>query len=204
MALRIPPGRAGRTWLLERLEIAGRGADLLDRKRRALLREQMRLRAEAEQARHAWQQAQSEAQLWIGRASVLDGVGRLEVLARHAHTHAVLELSWSNLMGARLPSAERLELPDPPALSALGASSAAVNAARAHCEATRAAARYALAERAYQELSAELARATRRLRALQKRWIPQHEAALAQLELALDESQREQAARVRWAIRANP
>ena len=74
-------------------------------------------------------------------------------------------------------------------------------AAHAWCQATRAAARYAVAERADAELSAELARATRRLRALQKRWIPQHEAALAQLDLALDENQREQAARVRWLIR---
>jgi len=89
----------------------------------------------------------------------------------------------------------------PPPLSALGASTAAVLAANAWCHATRNAARHAVALRADAELSAELARATRRLRALEKRWIPQHEAALAQLDLALDESQREQAARVRWLTR---
>ena len=45
MALRIPPGRAGRIWLVRRLEIARRGAELLDRKRQALLREQAHVRA---------------------------------------------------------------------------------------------------------------------------------------------------------------
>jgi V/A-type H+/Na+-transporting ATPase subunit D len=30
--LSVPPGRAGRLWLVRRLEVARRGADLLDRK----------------------------------------------------------------------------------------------------------------------------------------------------------------------------
>ncbi len=198
MALRIPPGRAGRRWLLERLEIAGRGAELLDRKRGALLTERARLRTEAEDALRAWRQATSAAELWIGRAILVDGASRLETLAGHVQEQASFEFSWSNLMGARLPNADELRVPDPPALSALGGSSAAVIAARAHCQATRAAVRYAVAMRADAELSGELARATRRLRALEKRWIPEHETALARLELALDESQREQAVRVRW------
>jgi V/A-type H+/Na+-transporting ATPase subunit D len=201
MPPRIPPGRAGRTWLLARLDIARRGADLLDRKRQALVRAQVRLRAEADEARRAWHDALAQAELWTARAKVLDGAGRLEVLSRHVRGQASLELSWSNLMGAHVPSAGQIAVPDPPALSALGASSATVIAANACCQATRAAARYAVAQRADVELSAELARATRRLRALQTRWIPQHELALAQLDLVLDESQREQAARVRWLIR---
>ena len=201
MPLRIPPGRAGRTWLVGRLEIARRGADLLDRKRQVLLREQARVRAEANDARRAWHDAVVQADLWTARATMLDGVSRLELLARHVAGQASLELSWSNLMGARVPSAEQIVVPEPPALSALGASSATVFAALACCHATRAAIRHAVAERAAAELDAEFARATRRVRALRKRWIPQHEAALAQLDLQLDENQREQAARVRWLTR---
>ena len=69
-------------------------------------------------------------------------------------------------------------------------------------EAARAATRYAIAERAESELSAELGRAARRLRALRERSIPRHEQALAALDLALDEGQREQALRVRWFTEA--
>ena len=107
-------------------------------------------------------------------------------------------MTWTNLMGARLPRLDHIAVPDPPPLSALGGSSAAVIAARACGDAARAAARCAVAERADLELSAELRRTARRLRALQERWIPQHQDALARLDLALDENQREQATRVRW------
>ena len=198
MALRIPPGRAGRTWLVGRLEIARRGAELLDRKRQALLRERAAVRAEVEEARRAWHDAAAEVALWTARSSMLDGPARLELLTRHVDGQASVELSWANLMGARLPSVSAVALPAVPPLSALGGSSAAVMAARACGEAARAAVRYAVAERADVELTAELSRAARRLRALQQRWIPQHEAALARLDLMLDENQREQAVRVRW------
>ena len=201
MALRIPPGRAGRIWLVRRLDVARRGAELLDRKRQVLLRELARVRTEAADAERAWHDAAAQVALWSARAAILDGPGRLELLARHVQQPASLELSWTNLMGARLPSVERIDLPDPPPLSALGGSSATVLLARACADATRAAVRYVALQRAEAELSAELRRAARRLRALQNRWIPQHEAALASLDLALDESQREQSARARWVLR---
>lgn len=201
MALRIPPGRAGRTWLIARLDIARRGADLIDRKRQILLHEQTRARAEAEAAQGAWLQALAQLERWNARARMLDGQVRLEGLQEHAVGEASLELSWSNLMGARLPSTCSLEMPEPPPLSALGGSSAALMTAAACRDAALLAARHAAAERACAELSGELARANRRLRALRERWIPQHEQALARLDLELDESQREQATRVRWLTR---
>ena len=201
MALRIPPGRAGRIWLVRRLDVARRGAELLDRKRQVLLRELARVRTEAADAERAWHDAAAQVALWSARAAILDGPGRLELLARHAQQPASFELLWTNLMGARLPSVERIDLPEPPPLSALGGSSATVLLARACAVATRAAVRYVALQRAEAELSAELQRAARRLRALQNRWIPQHEAALASLDLALDESQREQSARARWVLR---
>jgi V/A-type H+/Na+-transporting ATPase subunit D len=200
MALRIPPGRAGRTWLLARIEVAQRGAELLDRKRQVLLAEQTRIRAQVELAQEEWRDAAARVEVWTTRAGIVDGAIRLELLARHVREHASLELSWSNLMGAQLPAAEAIDVPNPPSVSALGGSSAAVQLADACCQATRAAARYAIAERTEAELSAELARAARRLRALRDRWIPQHEQALAALDVTLDEAQREQAIRVRWLV----
>ncbi len=200
MALRIPPGRAGRTWLLARLDVAHRGAELLDRKRQVLLAEQARVRAQVERARCDWDEASAQVATWTARAGIVDGAIRLELLARHARQRASLELSWRNLMGARVPTAQDIDIPELPPVSALGGSSAAVLLARACSEAASAGARYAAAQRAEAELSAELGRAARRLRALRDRWIPQHERALAALDLALDEAQREQAIRVRWLI----
>ena len=203
MPLRVPPGRAGRIWLVRRLEIARRGAGLLDRKRHALLAERARVRGEAAVARRAWEDAASQVAMWSRRAAILDGTGRLQLLAGHANEPAALELAWSNLMGARIPAVRRITTPDPPPLSALGGSSAAVLLADACRKATTAAVQVAVAERADAEISFELARAARRLRALQKRWIPQHQQALQRLDLALDESQREQSVRVRWLTSRN-
>lgn len=198
MALRIPPGRAGRTWLIARLQMGRRGVQLLDRKREALLRERARVRTEAQQAQQSWQDAAARALVWNERTALVDGAVRLALLARHVEGQVGVDLAWSNLMGAVLPSVERVGVPEVPALGALGGSSAAVIAAQACAEATRAGVRLAVAQRADDELSAELRRTARRLRALRQRWIPQHEQALAALDLALDELQREQAVRVRW------
>jgi V/A-type H+-transporting ATPase subunit D len=201
MPLRIPPGRAGRIWLVERLDVARQGAEVLDRKRQALLREQRRVRADAEQARAEWRRSAAQVELWSIRASFLDGPGRLELLVRHVHEPAAVDVSWSNLMGAWLPTSQTVVLPDLPPVSALGGSSAAVLLARACGEATHAAARAAAAERAETEIATELRRTAVRLRALRQRWIPQHETALAELDLALDETQREEAVHVRWRTR---
>ena len=119
MPLRIPPGRAGRIWLVGRLQVARRGAELLEQKRQALLHEQARVRIEAKEARRAWLDAVAQADLWSARAALLDGATRLDVLARHVEHEASLELSWSNLMGAQLPSTSRITVPEPPPLSSL-------------------------------------------------------------------------------------
>ena len=134
---------------------------------------------------------------------IVDGAGRLELLARHVEDHASLELSWSNFMGARFPARRHRRPGAAPALGARRQLSRRAAGARPR-EAARAAARHAVAERADAELSAELGRAARRLRALQERWIPEHEQALAPLDLALDESQREQAVTGPVACRRRP
>ena len=85
--------------------------------------------------------------------------------------------------------------------SALGGGSALVYAAAAYRSALAAAGRFAAARLAHERVGAELRATTRRLRAVERRWIPQHEAALAALELALDEGEREEAARIRWIVR---
>lgn len=201
VALRTPPGRAGRLWLRARLEAARRGAEVLDRKRAALLHRHARAKAEAEEARGAWREAVRAAGRWSARAGLVDGPGRLDLLARHGRGDAELEVVWSSMMGARIPSAARVAVPEPAPISALGGSSAAVEAARAGADVVRAAVRYALAERTERELADELRRTSVRARALRERWIPEHEAALARLDLALDEAQREEASRVRWLVR---
>lgn len=104
------------------------------------------------------------------------------------------------MMGATLPAIERIAVPEPPPISALGGSSAAVLAA-GRASRPRAAARYAVAQPADIEL---VGRAAARRTAAARAAGALDTAARGrsrQLDLALDESQREQAARARSARR---
>ncbi len=201
MRLQVPPGRAGRPWLTRRLEIAGRGADVLDEKRRALLREQRRLAVLVADTREAWERAAAEAERWLLRAALEGGERGLELAGAYVPWPAQVHVSWRNSLGVVFPEDAEVELPLSPLLVAPGGGSSLAYAVLAHREAVETAARHGAARAGYELVSAELVSTLRRLRAIERRWIPAHEAALAALTLALDETEREDAARVRWVSR---
>lgn len=200
MRLRTPPGRAGRPWLVHRLEVANRGARVLDDKRRALLRERARFAELVEETRAAWEEAARDAEVWLRRALRISGERSLELASFYTTEPAGVRLAWRRSLGAFYPSDVEVELPPTSDLIAPRGSSALPFAAASHGRAVEAGARYAAARLALERIDAELAATTRRLRALERRWIPAHEQALAALELMLDETEREDAVRVRWFV----
>lgn len=198
MALRIPPGRAGRLWVEHRLEVARRGADVLNQKRRALIRVERELDALLEDARTGWEDAAREAADWLARATILSGQRHLRLALLHTNRGATAHLHWRNSLGVVYPTACQLDLPERIDVTALGGSAALAGAADAHRRALDAAAHYAVLKSAHARVSAELTATARRARAIERRWIPEHEAALKRLQLSLDEVEREEAARTRW------
>jgi V/A-type H+-transporting ATPase subunit D len=205
MPLRAPPGRAGRLWLVRRLEIAKRGVEVLDQKRQTLLREQQRLSESLARSARAWELKGRDAVEWNDRAVAIAGERRLRLAARHAAGRCEVAVEWRNALGTLFPAGASVRLglgPDfvAPDFVALGGGSVVALAARAHADAAAAAADYAAARAAHAAIMAELTATTRRQRAIERRWIPEHEAALRRLELALDEREREDIARVRWAL----
>ena len=199
MALRAPPGRAGRLWLTRRLEIARRGVDVLDQKRQALLREQQRLELALAAASGTWERLGPEASAWNDRALAIAGERRLRLAAGRAGGSCQVDVEWRNALGTVFPAAATARPSAASELVALGGGSAVALAAQAHAAAVGAAVAQAAARAAHDAVAAELAAATRRQRAIERRWIPEHEAALARLELTLDEREREEIARARWA-----
>jgi V/A-type H+/Na+-transporting ATPase subunit D len=199
MALRAPPGRAGRLWLARRLEIARRGVDVLDQKRQALLREQQRLQQVLAAASDTWERLGCEASAWNDRALTIAGERRLRLAAGRAGGSCEVDVEWRNALGTVFPAAATARPAPGSDLVALGGGSSVALAARAHAAAVAAAADHAAARAAHEAVTVELAAATRRQRAIERRWIPEHEAALARLELTLDEREREEIARARWA-----
>ncbi|MGZ4422226.1 MAG: V-type ATP synthase subunit D [Gaiellaceae bacterium] len=199
MAIRVPPGRAGRIWLLRRLEVAYRGADVLDQKRRTLLRERERLAERLGAVAADWKLAAHAAATWNARAHALAGQRRLRLAALHSGA-ATVTVVWRNVLGVLVPIDARFEPGGtPPDFVALGGGASIALAAEAHTAALSAAAVYAATRAAHDAIASELATTTLRLRAIERRWIPDHEAALKALELTLAENELADIARVRWA-----
>lgn len=198
---RVPPGRAGRLWLVRRLAVSRRAADLLDRKVR-MLRVELRelLTFQARTARE-WEEASATAEAWLTRAGLVGG--QRGVRPSGVLPQAVVELEWTRTMGVRHPARARVQVPAEPTQAAPAGGASVVMARAAYADALRAAGRHAVATAAVQALQRELTATRRRLRAVEQRWLPQLEAALAGVELSLEEQERGDAVRLRRA-RATP
>jgi V/A-type H+-transporting ATPase subunit D len=197
----VPPGRAGRLWLVERLGAARRGAELLERQRQLLRRQQRRLSLLVEETEHAWADALAAARRWELRAAVLGGTPAALRTAGPVAGRAEVEVVWRNTMGVRHPDDARCQIPalDPTELAA--ADAAVGPAAAAYGRAIEAAVAHAVTSTALREVEAGLAKVQRRLRALEHHRIPALEEELATLMLRLEERELEERVVTRWAQR---
>lgn len=196
MRLRHPPGRAGRIWIEHRLQVATRGVDLLDKKRRVLVQELRRLQVLARQTEQEWSLAAADLELWADRAAVMAGEGKLSMLAAK-QPPADVSVRWRSSMGVAFASEAKVGTAVRPADSSGGsaASDAAIHAAE---RAVEAAVQDAAARSALALVGRELAVTARRQRSLERRWLPALTGALATLNAVLDEVEREEITRAVW------
>ncbi len=196
--LRVPPGRAGRLWLLHRLGVAQRGADLLGQKLRILHDEERRRALRARQTEEDWVRTARAAETWLLRTALLDGQRATRLAA--APPTARVELTWTDVMGTRYPDRATCVLPVAAAGPPTAAGGPAQELARAAvAEAVAAAVQHAVARNAQQIVAAEKAVTQRRLRAIEDRWIPRLERALERVEVELEEFERADGVRLRRA-----
>lgn len=191
--LAVPPGRAGRLRIERRLQVARRGADLLDRKLRILQRDLPGLRAEAAHAARDWERCAAEADRWLLRAALLGGQRAIRLGGDDAP--AELDVGYTVTVGVRHPRACACTFPPPQgwALPTVAVTK------HAHQAALEAAGRSAAATAALRITEAEAAATRLRLRAIKDRWIPLLEQARAEVALAIDEQERTDGARLRLA-----
>ena len=201
MALRIPPGRAGRQWLAARIATAEHARDLLEQKRAVLIGAEREAAALAAAASALWRTRAAEAERWLERTAVLDGERPRRLARAHAGPAAAVRITWQTTMGVAVPADASVALPPPPDVALLPGGSALTSALAAHRRALDAALQAAVARAAHERLAAELLATVRRVRAIESRWLPLHEQALAALEQTLDEHDRAEGARIRWASR---
>jgi V/A-type H+/Na+-transporting ATPase subunit D len=191
----VPPGRAGRLWLTRRLQLARRGADLLDRKLRILQAQLVRFREAEARTAAEWDRCCADAERWLLRACLLGGERAVRLGADGPL--ATVTIPYTVTMGVRHPASPACLSPagltwDGPTLA---------QTRQAHAAALTAAVQHAAAAEALRVLEAEALATRYRLRAIEDRWIPRLEQALAEVTLALEEQELADAARLRLAVR---
>lgn len=201
MALRIPPGRAGRQWLAARIATAEHARDLLEQKRAVLISAEREAAARATEATARWRTSAGEAARWLERSAMLDGERPRRLAQAHAGERAIVTLTWQTTMGVGVPADASVVLAAPTDTALLPGGASLTSAISAHRAALDAALCAAAERAAHERLSAELVATVRRVRAIESRWLPLHERSLAALEQTLDENDRAEGARIRWARR---
>jgi V/A-type H+-transporting ATPase subunit D len=173
--------------------VARRGADVLEQKRSTLLRARLQLAAELAEAAAEWERAASVASASNARACAAAGPRALR-LAALTTPPATVTVRRGSILGLAVPLSATVD-----AEAAPEGAAAVQLAAEAHAAALSAAARLGVLQTAHLAVEAELRITIRRLRAIEHRWIPQHETALRKLELTLEEAELADIARARWA-----
>lgn len=197
----LPPGRSARHWLRRRLETAKRAIDVLEQKTHALMRERRRLRHHLDEAGQSADAALREADRWFLRAVVVGGRAQIDLARAEMKGTADARIRWRSLMGVTYPAEVELAAPAIGDVGDAARSSALVCATRAYGRAVALALDHAAAIRALELVDAELALTRRRLRGLEKHWIPQLRESLHAIELRLAEEEREDMVRAKWVAR---
>jgi V/A-type H+-transporting ATPase subunit D len=183
--------------LQHRLSSARLARDLLEEKLQILVGVLQRFSERARGTGQDFEEADREARTWVLRAALLSG--ERAVSAQAPQDAVAVEIHWGATMGVRYPARVGCRFPAP-APSAPAADSAALVLAQAACRrVVEAAVEHAAAQAASHALDVEVSLTRRRLRALEQRWLPQLQSALAALELRLDEGERDELVRYRWA-----
>jgi V/A-type H+/Na+-transporting ATPase subunit D len=191
------PGKAGRRRLRDRLATAYRAADLLDRKLRILHQEQQRLAELAQRTGEVWDYRVREARTWYDRAALLCGEAELHLSTMDGQ--ARVEIGRETLMGTGYPSGAVCHLPEIDPAGRSPASTALVQARYAYGSALEAAVTYAAASAASRIVDAEVAQTRRAVRGIVTRRVPRLERSLRGLTIRLDETERADLVRLRWA-----
>jgi vacuolar-type H+-ATPase subunit D/Vma8 len=184
-------------WLERRLEVAERGTGLLETKLRILAAEEQRFELLAARTRREFEARVADAELWMSRARVLSG--RRGVRFASSGEPASVDVTWRSTMGVRFPAGARARRAPPRPDAAIPDSSPLAVADEAYVTALRAAAEHAAALAAVNAVHTEVRDTRRRLRALERRWTPRLTEARRRLADSLEESEREDGVRLRWA-----
>lgn len=172
MAESIAPTRSNLLQRRDQLKLAGRGADLLKRKRDALIGEFFDLVKASLEARRALQAASKEAYFALFLANAWDGPAAVESLALASDEALEIEISVENLFGVKVPQVQPPTFSDHLPFSPVGAGARTLDAASEFRKLTEAIIQVAATETRLRRIGEEIKKTNRRVNALEQLVIP--------------------------------
>ena len=190
--------RSARLHLRANLDLARHAVELLHNKEEALQREQARLEGHAKRTEQQWLDHCHDASTWLLRARALGASSEVTSMLDDAFQPAEVTVAWQAAMGVTYPGEVHCTPATPPNLTS---TAALVPTTTAYQTALTAGAEHAAATAALHRLETELSNTRRRRRAIEQRLQPRLETQLHQLDLDLDERDRDAAVRTQLATR---
>ncbi len=172
MAETIAPTRSNLLARRDQFKLANRGADLLKRKRDALIGEFFDLVKASLQARRDLTKASQEAYLSLFLANAWDGPEAVKSIALAEDANVEVGLTVENLFGVKVPQVQAPTFGEGTAFSPIGAGARTLDAAAQFKALTEALIKVAATETRLRRIGEEIKKTSRRVNALEQLVIP--------------------------------
>ncbi len=187
MAEQVAPTRSNLLQRRDQLKLANRGADLLKRKRDALIGEFFSLVQESLKARRALNASSREAYFSLFLAKAWDGPEAVESLSLAGEKRLDLDLKVQNLFGVKVPQVQPPEFDTKLPFSPVGAGARTLDAAGQFRALTAALIQVAATETRLRLVGEEIKKTSRRVNALEQIVIPGVQAEIRGIRSVLDQ-----------------
>ncbi len=187
MAEQIAPTRSNLLQRRDQLNLANRGADLLKRKRDALIGEFFSLVQESLKARRALNESSREAYFSLFLANAWDGPEAVQSLSLAGEKQLELDIRVQNLFGVKVPQVQPPEFDKKLPFSPVGAGARTLDAAAQFRALTEALIQVAATETRLRLVGEEIKKTSRRVNALEQIVIPGVQAQIRDIRSVLDQ-----------------
>lgn len=187
MAEQIAPTRSNLLQRRDQLKLANRGADLLKRKRDALIAEFFGLVKESLAAREALTKSSQEAYFSLFLAKAWDGPEAVEGLSLAQRGDLEVDITVQNLFGVKVPQVEAPEFSNQLPFSPIGAGARTLDSAVQFRKLTEALIKVAATETRLRKVGEEIKKTSRRVNALEQIVIPGVNAQIRSIRDVLDQ-----------------
>ena len=187
MAENIAPTRSNLLQQRDQLDLANKGADLLKRKRDALISEFFDLVKESLEARRSLSKTSQEAYFSLFLAKAWDGPEAVEGLSLARQSGLEVDIKVENIFGVKVPQVQEPDFDRGLPFSPIGAGARTLDSAAQFRELTEALVKVASTETRLRRIGEEIKKTSRRVNALEQIVVPRVRGRIKNIQSVLDQ-----------------